>query len=315
MSVSVAIRVAFAAKSLSKNKGCLTAIAITILLPIMLIFLIMTIFGSIISSIFNIFNEYDKVPYENAIQAVKQECAIENEFSINSLRCIDIFIDAEDMRENDLKELVETFFIKEVVVENTVKDKNGKDVITTETIIEFVGADDLRIILAKSPFEFSTDDIEMVITMPSFGSTGQFVKPIDNGRLTSPYGYRSDPFTGKSSFHNGMDIVSAQWNAPVYAITDGVVYSVSSSGIGGNMLTIKHETVDGTLYAFYAHLARIDVAPGQEVTTGQTVGLEGGDPKKDPNPGSSTGQHLHFEIRTEAHPTAHTDPAAYIGSF
>src|SRR5699024_2890252 len=66
----------------------------------------------------------------------------------------------------------------------------------------------------------------------------------------------------------------------------------------GNCVEIKHTTDSGTTYyTFYAHLARIDVVEGQEVEQGTIIGIQGGDPDRDPNPGYSTGSHLHFEIR------------------
>ena len=52
-------------------------------------------------------------------------------------------------------------------------------------------------------------------------------------------------------------------------------------------------------YTFYAHLARIDVVEGQEIQQGSVVGIQGGNPNRDPNPGYSTGSHLHFEIQAE----------------
>ena len=64
-------------------------------------------------------------------------------------------------------------------------------------------------------------------------------------------------------------------------------------------------------FTFYAHLARIDVIKGQEVTQGSVIGIQGGDPKRDPNPGYSTGSHLHFEIRMSVSGD-YLDPKDYL---
>ena len=67
-----------------------------------------------------------------------------------------------------------------------------------------------------------------------------------------------------------------------------------------------------TIYSFYAHLSRIDVKEGEKVTQGQVIGLEGGDPTTDDNPGSSTGHHLHFEIRKASGYGNDIDPNKYL---
>ena len=67
-----------------------------------------------------------------------------------------------------------------------------------------------------------------------------------------------------------------------------------------------------TVYSFYAHLSEIRVEAGQTVTQGQVIGLEGGDPEVDSNPGSSTGHHLHFEMRNASGYGNDVDPNNYI---
>jgi len=66
-------------------------------------------------------------------------------------------------------------------------------------------------------------------------------------------------------------------------------------------------------YSFYAHLSRIDVAQGQTVSQGQVIGLQGG-AKTDPGHGSSTGSHLHFEIRLSSNGNFQ-NPREYIGNI
>lgn len=63
------------------------------------------------------------------------------------------------------------------------------------------------------------------------------------------------------------------------------------------MCKIEHKYKEETIYSLYAHLAEIKVYQGQTVTQGNIIGTQGGDPNRDNNAGTSTGSHLHFEIR------------------
>jgi murein DD-endopeptidase MepM/ murein hydrolase activator NlpD len=111
-----------------------------------------------------------------------------------------------------------------------------------------------------------------------------FNKPI-KGRLTSRFGYRRDPFTGRRSFHRGIDIAN-RVGAPVYAAQSGkIVYTGPRFGYG-NVVIIEHRFGYKTLYG---HLDRIESKRGQSVKSGQLIGRVG-------NSGRSTGPHVHFEI-------------------
>ena len=80
----------------------------------------------------------------------------------------------------------------------------------------------------------------------------------------------------------------------------------------GNCIEIKHIVNGETIYSFYAHLSKINVKSGDKVKQGEVIGLEGGDPESDPNPGNSTGHHLHFEIRKASGYGNDVDPTKYI---
>ena len=115
--------------------------------------------------------------------------------------------------------------------------------------------------------------------------------------ITSEYGERIHPITGATSFHSGIDIVG-EHHTEILAVADGeVTYAGVQSGYG-NCVEIKHIVNGETIYSFYAHLSRIDVTVGQTVSQADVIGLEGGNPESDPNPGTSTGHHLHFELRS-----------------
>ena len=125
-----------------------------------------------------------------------------------------------------------------------------------------------------------------------------------NGRITSEYGWRSDPFdnsgyaAARYEFHSGIDI-SASESSKIMAYTDGQVTKVGISKSYGNYILISHGTHD----SFYAHCANIDVKEGEHVNGGQIIATAG-------STGRATGPHLHFEIRV--HGTA-IDPWEYIG--
>ena len=105
------------------------------------------------------------------------------------------------------------------------------------------------------------------------------------GYITSWYSWRRDPFTGKNSFHNGIDI-GVPSGTPVAAAMEGSVIEASYSPIMGNFVMLRHPAGWQTLYA---HLSSITVKKGQYVARGNRVGLSG-------NTGYSTGPHLHFTV-------------------
>ncbi|MGQ3477930.1 M23 family metallopeptidase [Paenibacillus sp. TY11] len=124
------------------------------------------------------------------------------------------------------------------------------------------------------------------------------VWPVGSRRMTSSFGYRSDPFTGRSAFHSGVDI-AGQTGDPVYAAGAGTVLEAASSGARGKCIIIQHP--DG-LQSWYMHLSGMQVAPGDRVHKGQTIGLLG-------STGRSTGPHLHFQIVKHNQPV---DPLLYV---
>ncbi|MBO5478752.1 MAG: cadherin-like beta sandwich domain-containing protein [Clostridia bacterium] len=129
--------------------------------------------------------------------------------------------------------------------------------------------------------------------------------------ITSGYGYRIHPITGENTLHAGIDLVGTH-HTEILAVADGeVTYAGIQSGYG-NCVEIKHIVNGETIYSFYAHLSEIDVTVGQSITQGEVIGKEGGDPETDPNPGNSTGHHLHFELRSASGSGHSIDPNTYI---
>jgi murein DD-endopeptidase MepM/ murein hydrolase activator NlpD len=118
-------------------------------------------------------------------------------------------------------------------------------------------------------------------------------------RLTSPFGMRIHPITHKPTFHRGVDIVGPSGNCPLYAFVAGecVFAKAGVSGIGmppemGIVAAIRDK--NGYLHV-YAHLSMVSVKVGQHIGKGQMIGRQG-------TTGSSTGNHLHYEIRKTATP-------------
>jgi murein DD-endopeptidase MepM/ murein hydrolase activator NlpD len=141
------------------------------------------------------------------------------------------------------------------------------------------------------------DTYAPTVTIGDLEYNGTFPMPVQNATVTCEFGSRIHPITGKQSYHTGMDIAGV-WHSNITAVEKGTVVFAGVQTGYGNCVEIQHTTESGTTYyTFYAHLARIDVVEGQEIQQGTVIGIQGGDPNRDPNPGYSTGSHLHFEIR------------------
>ena len=105
------------------------------------------------------------------------------------------------------------------------------------------------------------------------------------GWLSSRFGYRTSPFTGKKEFHKGVDI-SARKGAPIVASADGVISFVGWDRGYGRVVLVKHGY---GLATKYAHLKKALVKKGQHIKRGETIALVG-------NSGRTTGSHLHYEV-------------------
>ena len=142
---------------------------------------------------------------------------------------------------------------------------------------------------------------------------GTYCMPIETEygyTITSEFGYRTHPITGIYKLHSGIDMVG-KIHGNILAIADGEIVWAGVRGAYGNCVNIKHTSLDGSIfYSFYAHLSQINVIQGQTVTQGQVKGLQGG-AKTDPGHGSSTGSHLHFEIRLSQNGN-YQNPRKYI---
>ncbi len=112
------------------------------------------------------------------------------------------------------------------------------------------------------------------------------VVPAADQRITSAFGYRRDPFNGSGAMHNGIDFKGAHGSS-IFAAATGEVTFAGWKGGYGRTVEITHPN---GIMTRYAHLSRIDVAVGQPIEAGATLGGLG-------SSGRSTGPHLHFEVR------------------
>lgn len=127
------------------------------------------------------------------------------------------------------------------------------------------------------------------------GISGRLCYPVEPPtRISSGYGWRSDPFSGSSSWHGGIDIATYGMANYILAAENGQVSLAQWYGDYGNCIIIDHGGGTATLYG---HLSSIQVRVGQTVSRGQRIGRAG-------TTGRSTGVHLHFEVREYNKPPA-----------
>ncbi len=123
-------------------------------------------------------------------------------------------------------------------------------------------------------------------------------RPIQSGWLSSYYGMRDDPFTGKQAMHKGIDFAGKEGD-PVIATAAGIV-TWSGERFGyGNLVEINH---GNGLVSRYGHNQSLDVGVGEVVTKGQRIATIG-------NTGRSTGAHVHYEIIKQG---KHIDPLPFV---
>jgi murein DD-endopeptidase MepM/ murein hydrolase activator NlpD len=123
-------------------------------------------------------------------------------------------------------------------------------------------------------------------------------RPIKKGWISSRYGKRTDPFTGKQEFHKGMDFAGKRGSG-VIAVAGGVVTWAGKRSGYGNLVEIDH---GGHYTTRYGHNQEVLVGIGDTVKKGQVIAKMG-------NTGRSTGPHVHFEVRRDGRAI---DPARYI---
>lgn len=238
-----------------------------------------------------------------SVRELKAERKIENELDGDLTRSI-YMIHNKTLTEDiiEVKDFILTYFYKEKTQTVIVDDKDNDDPSDDDTVEEttrwFFNYDEIISRVKQQPFLFTDEMVAMLDYFkpyPELEIDDNFVAPC-SGIITSQFGTRIHPVSGKIDFHTGIDI-SGKWHQSIMSVADGEVVTANTAISGyGNYVMIKHTFNDVTFYSFYAHLSSISVKVGQSVNRGETIGKEGG-ALTDNNPGTSTGHHLHFEIR------------------
>ncbi len=135
-------------------------------------------------------------------------------------------------------------------------------------------------------YDFRTMSVPRGVTTAQVVTASPMLMPID-GRLTSPFGPRDNPVTGKLDWHTGIDIAAPEGTA-VAAAWPGIVSFIGSDDIYGNYVVIDH----GGFKTRYCHCSSAAAKVGTRLRQGETAAFSG-------NTGMSTGPHLHFELIVE----------------
>jgi murein DD-endopeptidase MepM/ murein hydrolase activator NlpD len=149
----------------------------------------------------------------------------------------------------------------------------------------------------KELYWFYPDD-KFSPTEEGFFRKSGFRYPLQNYRLTSSFGPRINPVTGRFRVHEGLDL-AAPAGTDVFAASDGVVAETGRDSVYGNYIIIKHAD---NWVSLYGHLSKIETALHREVRSGTLIGKVG-------STGQSTGPHLHFELRQNGRAR---DPGKYL---
>ena len=204
--------------------------------------------------------------------------------------------------------------------------KEGRKVVLTTVLIVIIL---LLLIMCmfvyilSAPFEFLVDKLglsgeEKETIQNAQIQYKEYIKPenkiVDRGGY---YPYPSDGTTGSRGFsatpvkhpvlgisrpHWGQDF-NSEWHSNIYSIADGQVYDLGINDEAGMYITIYHNVNGKKFFTRYLHLSAIHAIPDSIVKQGDVIASEGGEPKKEEGkpydyyPGTSTGHHLHFEVR------------------
>jgi murein DD-endopeptidase MepM/ murein hydrolase activator NlpD len=155
----------------------------------------------------------------------------------------------------------------------------------------------LSIVVKAKAFRFYPGE-DFSPTERIFFLNRDFRFPLRNYTLTSAYGPRTNPVTGRFRVHEGLDLAAPE-GSDVFAAAEGVVTETGADPVYGNYIVIQHRDNWASLYG---HLSKIEVALRQELRSGNLIGKVG-------STGQSTGPHLHFELRKNGRAQ---DPGKYL---
>ena len=197
-------------------------------------------------------------------------------------RFVDMSMVAVSKENETIKSQLETAGLTEKIV-RIIQDNSAKG--------GFTVSDDLKsnpLLRGKVADELATNRglREVLYALPTH-------MPVANFSVSSDFGIRKHPLTGKTHFHTGLDLMSETGDDKVFAVKPGIVVMSEYHPQYGNTVVVRH--LNG-VESLYAHLAKMTVKVGDKVTNESLLGYIG-------NTGeSSTGKHLHFEILVGGYP-------------
>lgn len=150
---------------------------------------------------------------------------------------------------------------------------------------------------SPSPTPYDGPALPEKTTMEYVSLDLDYAAPLQ-GEITSGFGYRDHPISGENGFHYGIDIAAGE-GTPILAFASGTVDYIGESSIYGLYMQLRH--ADGTT-SFYAHCSKLLFRKGASVKKGEAIAEVG-------TTGSSTGTHLHFEIRKDG---VYLNPEYYV---
>lgn len=251
-----------------------------------------------------------------AIVHVGNTVARDNYHRVSSLEVTIYSLERErDHLTSELAELEDTFMVQLLDIATTIYDRDHRSMggyTTPEG--ESVTAMYESILNESRDYQslLSTVDNYFNARMDYVGSVPSIWPIVYDGatRLTSGFGWRISPITGRPHYHGGIDLTGV-WNSPVLATADGVVVEHwPAPGVHGGVRFRGHEHLGGMIRirhageieTVYGHMRSTNVITGQRVSRGDVIGIMG-------NTGTSTGTHLHYEVHVSGEPL---DPIGFL---
>jgi len=165
-----------------------------------------------------------------------------------------------------------------------IKDRQGGPLVDLDSIADNISSEDeIQKHLEKAEF---SGDFDRLTMLENLVKVMPLSKPMKSYYISSGFGRRTDPITGRHASHQGLDFVGPEHGA-VISPSDGKVILAGKFSDYGNAIVINHGFGITTRYG---HLAAVKVTQGQIVKKGQLIAIQG-------NTGRSTGSHLHYEVR------------------